>query len=196
MQDILERYIPKNAVRPSFELIKQHRIYLKIVGERKTRHGDYRRLANGQHQITVNAGENKYRFFITLIHEIAHLVAFEKFGRGIKPHGQEWKYTFQRLMIPFITPDVFPPKLLGVVANHFKNPKASNDIDVRLSVALKEFDSERTKNYIFELPIGSLFRTDDGRVLKKPTNASNGLNAWRLARENVLFFSRTLKLNL
>jgi predicted SprT family Zn-dependent metalloprotease len=48
---------------------------------------------------------------ITLIHEISHLVAFEKFGRNIKPHGNEWKYSFQRLMIPYIRPD-FPSQLL------------------------------------------------------------------------------------
>jgi predicted SprT family Zn-dependent metalloprotease len=44
---------------------------------------------------------------ITLIHEISHLVAFEKFGRNIKPHGNEWKYSFQRLMIPYIRQKFF-----------------------------------------------------------------------------------------
>jgi predicted SprT family Zn-dependent metalloprotease len=45
---------------------------------------------NGKHEITVNSNLNKYKFLITLIHEISHLVAFEKFGRNIKPHGNEW----------------------------------------------------------------------------------------------------------
>jgi hypothetical protein len=142
-------------------------VYLKVVNERKTRHGDYRRLENGQHKITVNASLNNYRFLITLVHEIAHLVAFEKYGRGIKPHGIEWKYTFQDLMLPFIRPEVFPNKVLPVIANHFRNPKASSDTDAQLSIALKQFDEQNDKNYIFEIPLGSTFRIYNGKVFKK-----------------------------
>ena len=47
---------------------------------------------------------NPYRFLMTLVHEVAHLVAFQKYGRAIKPHGKEWKFTFQTLMLPFIRP--------------------------------------------------------------------------------------------
>lgn len=167
MEHILAKYLPENAVMPCFELIKFHKIHLKIVNERKTRHGDYQQLANGQHLITVNAGVNRYRFLITLIHEIAHLLAFEKFGRFIKPHGSEWKYTFRQLMLPFISPDIFPPQLLGIVARHFKNPTASSDIDPVLAIALKDFDEQETVNFVFEIPIGSIFRIKDGRVFKK-----------------------------
>jgi predicted SprT family Zn-dependent metalloprotease len=56
---------------------------------------------------------------ITLIHEISHLVAL-KFGRKIKPHGNEWKYSFQRLMIPFIR-EIFPSHLLPLLARAFQN---------------------------------------------------------------------------
>ncbi|MDO5105131.1 SprT-like domain-containing protein [Capnocytophaga sp.] len=167
MVNILAKYVPENAVMPCFELIKFHSVHLKIVNERKTRHGDYQQLPGGQHLITVNAGSNKYRFLITLIHEIAHLVAFKKFGRLIKPHGKEWKYTFSGLMLPFIAPDIFPEPLLRVVANHFKNPTASSDIDPVLALALKDFDEETTADFIFELPIGTIFRIKDGRVFKK-----------------------------
>lgn len=166
MKQTLAKYLPERAVDPVFELIKQHRIYLKIVNERKTRHGDYRKL-NGNHQITVNANLNHYRFLITLIHEIAHLLAFEHYGRYIKPHGLEWKNTFQRLMLPFIKPDIFPSDLLPVLARHFRNPKASSDTDAHLSIALKSYDPATDKNYIFELPVGSTFRIYNGKVFQK-----------------------------
>lgn len=165
--ETLAKYLPERAVAPCFELIKLHKVHLKIVDERKTRHGDYRQLPNGQHFITINAGNNKYRFLITLIHEIAHLVAFEKFGKLIKPHGNEWKYTFQRLMLPFISPSIFPEELLKAVANHFKNPMSSSDYDPILSIHLKKFDTESNRLFIFELPIGSVFRTQDGRIFTK-----------------------------
>ena len=167
MQDTLAKYLPERAVDPVFQLIQAHQVHLKIVNHRRTRHGDYRRRPDGSHDITVNASLNKYRFLMTLVHEIAHLVAFEQYGRQIKPHGVEWKRTFQRLMLPFLRPEIFPQKLLPLLARHFKNPKASSDTDAQLSVALKQFDRPNDKTYIFELPLGSVFRTDNGKVFQR-----------------------------
>lgn len=167
MNDTLARYIPEHAVRPVFELIVSNQVHLKIVNERQTRHGDYRRSLNGKHEITVNASLNQYKFLITLIHEIAHLAAFEKFGRHIKPHGNEWKITFQRLMVPFIRPEIFPQHLLPLLARHFRNPSASSDTDTALSLALKQFDQQNDKNYVFEIPYGSIFRISNGKIFKK-----------------------------
>lgn len=167
MIDILARFIPEHAVKPVFDLIVANQVHLKIVNERKTRHGDYRKGLNGKHEITVNSNLNKYKFLITLIHEIAHLVAFEKFGRSIKPHGEEWKYTFKKLMIPYIRPEIFPNQLLPLLARHFKNPSASSDTDTTLALALKQFDKENDFNYVFEIPYGSVFRIKNGKIFKK-----------------------------
>ena len=142
-------------------------MHLKIVNERATRHGDYRKNHDGSHAITVNANLNKYRFLITTIHEIAHLVAFQKFGRNIKPHGIEWKQTFRLLMLPFINPSIFPNEVLPVVANHFKNPSASSDTDAILAMTLKKFDAPNQNVFVDEIPQGSFFRMKDGRVFKK-----------------------------
>ncbi|WP_425234246.1 SprT-like domain-containing protein [Ulvibacterium sp.] len=168
MDKTLKKYLPERAVTPCLQLIQKTGVHLKITNHRVTRHGDYRRLPNGLHQITINATLNPYRFLITLIHEIAHLVAFEKYGRRIKPHGLEWKRTFQYLMLPFIRPEIFPSKLLPILAKHFKNPKASSDTDAHLSLALKQFDiGHADKTYIFQLPLGSIFRIYNGKLFKK-----------------------------
>ncbi len=167
MSETLLKYIPEHAVKPIFELIVANNVHLKIVNERKTRHGDYRKGLSGKHEITVNANLNKYRFMITLVHEIAHLVAFEKFGRNIKPHGNEWKFTFQRLMVPFIRPEIFPNSILPLLARHFKNPTASSDTDATLSLALKQFDDKTDNNYVFEIPYNSIFRISNGKIFKK-----------------------------
>ncbi len=168
MKNVLHKYLPEHAIDPVFELIKAYHVHLKIVNERVTRHGDYRKNTDGSHQITVNANLNQYRFLITLIHEIAHLVAFQKFGYRIKPHGTEWKQTFRLLMLPFLNTFIFPDALLRLVAQHFKNPSASSDTDAVLSMALKQYDiSETTKMFVNDLPIGSMFRIYNGKIFKK-----------------------------
>lgn len=168
MIDVLSKYLPEHAVQNCFELIKANNVHLKIVNERRTRHGDYRRAIDGKHEITVNANLNNYRFLITLVHEISHLVAYEKYGRLIKPHGNEWKVTFQRLMVSFIRPEIFPHSVLPLVANHFRNPTASSDTDARLAFALKQFDERKPDiHYIHEVPSGSMFRIKNGRIFQK-----------------------------
>ena len=69
--------------------------------------------------------------------------------------------------LPFIRPEIFPSGLLPVIAQHFRNPKASSDTDAKLSVALKSFDPENDKNYIFEIPFGGIFRIYNGKTFKK-----------------------------
>jgi len=168
MSETLQKYLPEHAVNSVFELIVANGVHLKIVNERVTRHGDYRKGVSGKHEVTVNANLNKYRFLITLIHEIAHLVAFEKYGRFIKPHGDEWKMVFQRLMVPYIRPEIFPQSILPLVANHFKNPTASSDTDARLAFALKQFDERKADiHFMHEVPSGSFFRIKNGRVFQK-----------------------------
>ena len=60
-------------------------------------------------------------------------------------------------MLPFLNPEIYPKHILPLLANYLKNPKASTDADVRLSLAMKEYSKETGKSYIFEVPNGSLF---------------------------------------
>ncbi len=189
MTELLAKYIPTAAVNPVFELIKRHNVHLKIVNERVTRHGDYKKLTNGGHQITVNANLNKYRFLITLVHEIAHLVAFKDYGRSIKPHGKEWKHVFQQLMLPFIRPEIFPSSLLPLLAIHFKNPKASSDTDSKLSLGLKAYDPPNDKNYIFEIPYGGTFRLYNGKMFKRGNKRVKRYECLELSTGRIYLFN-------
>lgn len=167
MQNQVLKFIPEQAHSQFKALLAKDNLVIKVKQERKTKHGDYRQLSNDKHQITVNANLNPYRFLITLIHEIAHFEAYTKFGRFIKPHGKEWKLTFQHLMLPFLRPEVFPLELLPLLAKHFKNPKASSDTDTQLALALKQFDEGEDKTYVSEVPLGKSFKLYNGRVFTK-----------------------------
>ena len=189
MPKTLEKYLPQASVASVFQLITTHNIYLKIVNERLTRHGDYRKMPNGQHQITVNSNLNTYRFLITLIHEIAHLITFKKYGNLVKPHGNEWKHTFQQLMLPYIRPEIFPNQLLPYLAIHFKNPKASSDTDAKLSLALKHYDAPNDKNYIFEIPLGRDFRLHNGKIFKRGKKLVKRYECLEIATGKIYLFN-------
>ncbi|WP_026753854.1 SprT-like domain-containing protein [Sediminibacter sp. Hel_I_10] len=196
MQEMLKTYIPENAYAMVVELLDHDHLVVKVKKERKTRHGDYRRLPNGNHQITVNSNLNHYRFLITLIHEIAHFEAYSRYGRTIKPHGLEWKRTFQHLMLPFLNPEIFPSKLLPLLAKHFKNPRASSDSDVNLALALKQFDEPNDKTYIFELPFGSHFQLYNGRVFKIGDKRRTRYEAKELRTGRVYLFNPNAEVEL
>ena len=166
MQNTLQNYIPVKAFPLVMELLDHDNLEVKVKSERKTRHGDYKRLPNGRHQISINSNLNQFRFLITLIHEIAHFEAYREYGKFIKPHGVEWKHTFQHLMLPFLNPEVFPNQLLPLLAKHFKNPKASSDTDANLALALKQFDEPNDKIYVFEVQIGQKFKLHNKRVFE------------------------------
>ncbi len=160
-------FIPAEAQPMINAILSNDKLVVKVKSERKTKHGDYRQLPGGKHQITINANLNPYRFLITLIHEIAHFEAFNTYGRFIKPHGKEWKQTFQHLMLPFLRPDIFPLELLPLLAQHFKNPKASSDTDTQLALALKRFNEADDKTYVFEVSLNQVFKLYNGRVFKR-----------------------------
>jgi len=156
MTEKLSKYIPENAVSLVTEILLAHPINIKIVNNRTTKHGDFKRMKNGNVQITINNDLNPFQFLLTLIHEIAHFTTYKKF-KSVKPHGIEWKVNFQHLMLPFMQPSIFPMELLPHLANYLKNPKASTGSDVNLTYALKQYDYKTDKNIIFELAHGSLF---------------------------------------
>jgi SprT protein len=151
-----KKFVPVKAIPFVQFLIDEHSFDLIIVNQRQTKHGDFRKLPDGRFQITVNNNLNKYQFLLTLVHEIAHHVTHQKFGRA-QPHGKEWKMVFQHLMLPFLRPEIYPTKILPFLATYLKNPKASTDSDVNLSLVLKGNESEKGKNFIFEINSGSFF---------------------------------------
>lgn len=189
MADTLQDFIPKAAYDQVAQLLLHDNLVVKIKKERKTRHGDYRRLPNGKHQITINSNLNTYRFLITLIHEIAHFEAYKTYGKMIKPHGLEWKSVFQHLMLPFIRPEIFPNDVLPLLAMHFKNPKASSDSDPVLALKLKQYDAPNGKTFIFEVPEGATFRLYNGKLFRKGSKRRTRFECTELASGRLYVFN-------
>jgi len=196
MVDTLQDFIPKAAYEQVTQLLLHDNLVVKIKKERKTRHGDYRRLPNGKHQITINSNLNTYRFLITLIHEIAHFEAYNTYGKTIKPHGPEWKSVFQHLMLPFIRPEIFPTDVLPLLAMHFKNPKASSDSDPVLALKLKQYDAPNGKTFIFEVPEGATFRLYNGKLFRKGSKRRTRFECTELASGRLYVFNPNAEVEL
>jgi len=165
----LQDFLPTNTYEPVLAYLQQYHVHLTVARERKSILGDYRHRTHGKnHRISVNGNLNQYAFLITLLHELAHLLAFENFGNRIAPHGREWKNVFGKLLAQFIEHDIFPVDIKSSLVNSLHNPAASSCSDEDLLRVLKKYDQEKTPLVFIEsIPEGSLFKTHDGKVFKK-----------------------------
>ena len=160
--------IPKASHELIKKLIDSENLTIKVVKTRKTKHGDFRSLKNRKFQITLNQIDNKYRFLITLVHELAHFKVFQSFGNSVNPHGTEWKKTYKFLMLPFLNNLIFPEDVLRHLALHMINPPATTDSDLNLVVALQKHDLiDDKKMFLFEIPEESIFIHNSSKLFLK-----------------------------
>jgi SprT protein len=170
IRSVLEGYLPQGAAETMAEWIVEYRIHLHIKRDRRTKAGDYRAptAQDPKHRISINYNLNPYAFLITLVHEIAHRTAFEKYSRNISPHGKEWKMEIHRLMQPFLAGNVFPEEIKGALIKYLKNPAASTGGDKQLAKLLHQYDPEKPDEILLEnLPEDTLFNLGDKRVFRK-----------------------------
>lgn len=194
MKTAYQNFIPQKAIPFVDFLIEKHSFELKIVNERATKHGDFRKLPNGKFQITINNNLNKFQFLLTLIHEIAHHVTHEKFGR-VQPHGKEWKTVFQHMMLPFLDPEIYPKEILGHLASYLKNPKASTDSDSKLSLALRGHTPESGKNFVFQIPNGSYFIYKNA-IYKRGEKRRTRIECQNVHTKKMYLFHQNAEVNL
>ncbi len=123
----LNAYLPEGAFDGVVEYIVAHKVHLTITRERTTILGDYRnKHLNRNHRISVNGNLNKYSFLITLLHELGHLLAYEKYGNKIPAHGAQWKNEFGKILAGFIAIKIFPSDIEKELLQTLKNPAASS----------------------------------------------------------------------
>jgi len=167
--DYLRRFIPEESAQKAMDYLVHYKVHLTITRERKTVLGDYRHpTLNKTHRISVNGNLNKYAFLITLIHELAHLVAFIKFGNKIQAHGKEWKRVYGEMLLDFMQLPVFPKDIRVSLANSLHDLPASSCADESLMRVLRNYDAKKPGQILVEqVAEGKLFDIGQGRIFKK-----------------------------
>jgi len=192
-KSILGKYIPDNAVAVIAEWIYTYDFKLKIKRARSTKYGDYRPPVRGlNHQITINHDLNKYAFLNTLVHEIAHLSAFKKYGDNIQSHGKEWKQEYRLLLQPFLHEGVFPADVIAALKEYLHNPAATVCTDKKLFKTLRKYD-ENSDGRIFldELPTHTEFIAEDNHTYLKLKKIRTRYLCTRVATRHEYLFHGT-----
>lgn len=143
----LAKYLPENSLDLVCSFLPKKNLELSIVNDRTTKLGDFRPASRSCyfHRISINKGLNPYSFLLTLLHEIAHLYVFEKYGVRVKAHGCEWQLEYTGLILPFLEQHLLPDDLHHALFKHFPFPTATSYSDKNLEEILRNYDGEKKK---------------------------------------------------
>lgn len=168
-------HLPVGTAEYVVELMVKYKVQLKLNKPRSSKFGDYRApyRHDNYHRITVNKDLNPYSFLTTFLHEVAHLTAFEKYRNTILSHGKEWKHEFKELLAPIVHHHQLPEDIQSALKHYMHDPAASSCSDKNLMKVLSRYDKDQ-KPLLEQIPHGSLFKLDTGRIFKK----GNKLRSW------------------
>lgn len=200
----LSDYMDPRAAAIVEEWMQRYPVQVRISRSRSSKLGDYRPPQNGYpHRISVNHDLNKYAFLITLVHEFAHLLTWEKHRGRVAPHGVAWKYHFRELMAPFLSGDIFPREVLQALTRYLHNPAAASCTDLDLLRTLRKYDQapadlpagRQGLQTVEELPPGSVFGFSKGRIFRKGDKLRKRFRCTELATGKIYLFSPLAKVS-
>lgn len=167
--DHLQQFLPHGTADAVTAYLHQYKVHLTIARERKSILGDYRHRTNqDNHRISVNGNLNVYSFLVTLLHELAHLLTFEQYGRRVQAHGKEWKTVYGQLLQQFLEHRIFPSDIEKELLHSLKNPAASSCAEDGLLRVLRKYDTRPAHQKLVEdIPFNELFQLKDGRIFQK-----------------------------
>ena len=187
----LRHYLPDDSFELVIPYIIDHKVHLTISRARTTILGNYMGKFNDRnHRISINGNLNKYSFLITLLHEIAHLLAFEKYGHRIKAHGTEWKKEYASVLASFVIKKIFPPDIEEELRRTLKNPAASSCAEAGLLRILKRYDIGNSHIILLEqLKEDDLFKIKGGRIFQKGNKVRTRFLCKEVATKKMFLFS-------
>lgn len=164
----LHAYIPVSAAKRVAQLLIDHNVQLIIAQPRKTKLGDFRPNTHKPYQrISVNGDLNKHAFLAVLLHELAHLLVWIKYGNGVKPHGQEWQSYHRRLLKDYS--NAFPKKMFEVLQKHAEKSTSATLNNPEVIRYVLHPDGQKEIVFLKDLKLNDAFRfqSKSYQILKK-----------------------------
>jgi len=194
----LQNYLPPGTGEAIFSFLHQYKVHLTIAKERKSILGDYRHRTHYEnHRISINGNLNTFSFLITLLHELAHLVTFEKYGNRVQAHGKEWKIIFGQFLQQFLIKNIFPSDIEKELIQSLKNPAASSCAEDALLRVLRKYNKTKTNQMMVEeISLNTLFRLKDGRVFRKGEKLRKRFKCIEVATGKIYLFSPVYEIEL
>ncbi len=187
----LKQYLPEGCFEEVSHYLLHYKVQLTITRERKSVLGDYRNsFADKNHRISVNGNLNPYSFLITLLHELAHLFTYERFGHRVQAHGPEWKNEYSKVLAQFLLKKVFPADIHKTLLKTLQNPAASSCADTSLLRVLHLYDEKKEGMSLIEsLPPNTIFKIKGGREFKKVEKVRKRIKCLEIATGKMYLFS-------
>ena len=187
---ILEEYLPGGSSDYIFSWLVDKKVHLKITRNRASKTGDYRPpIKSPQHRISVNHDLNEYEFLITLVHEMAHLLIWEKHQNKVRPHGVEWQQAFNILMKPLLENGIFPDDLKKTLHHYFFRAKASRFADQELTRLLVKYSNNEEGIFLEDLSEGSVFKAHNRILYRKQKKLRKRYRCVRLDNNKIYLFN-------
>ena len=150
------------------EYLNQHSFLLRITKPRKLRLGSFRASGTaGIPVISMNDDLGLYSFLLVFLHELAHLLVWQKYRNKAAPHGKEWKNEYQGLVLPFIERNLFPNDLINGLNRYFHRTAASFQRDIELQRVLHDLDGKGKLFLLSDLPDKQEFELHGGKRMIK-----------------------------
>ncbi|MBS1738839.1 MAG: SprT-like domain-containing protein [Bacteroidetes bacterium] len=186
----LRQYLPEASFELVIPYIVDHKVHLTITRARTTILGNYiGKHRDRNHRISINGNLNKFSFLITLLHEIAHLLAFEKYGNTIKAHGTEWKREYSQVLALFLLKKIFPKDIEEELMRTLKNPAASSCAEKELLRVLRKYDVGNSHLLLEQLKEDDFFKIKSGRVFQKGNKVRTRYLCREVATKKLFLFS-------
>lgn len=168
LKEGLETYLPDESLPVVMGWLNGHALEVRVARSRRSKLGDYRPpVKDHLHRISVNKDLNPYEFLLTLTHEIAHMLVWDRYRKRMKPHGKAWKAQYASLVYELVEKDLFPDELKPLLIHHITKPRGSSKGDGDLIRGLHAYNPGQSGTFLEDLPENAVFSLPDGRMFIK-----------------------------
>jgi SprT protein len=163
-RNILLEYIPEKSLETVTAWLDEYPVALTISRKRNSKMGDYRPPAkNACHRISVNGDLHPYAFLVTLVHELAHLVIWEKYKRRARPHGEQWKSQFRAMLQRLWDKQIFEDGVSDIVSDFSSGKISYRMFNLRFEKLIHLMTPGAVESLLGDLPPDAVFSLHNGR---------------------------------